>query len=384
MAGNSFGNLFRIMTAGYTHGIEGVTAIIDGCPAGMPLDAAVDIQPQMERRRPGQSRLTTERNEPDHVEIAAGTTLTEGNTAVTDGTPIWLIIANKNARPVDYENMKTLARPSHANLAYHMKFGVFEESGGGRASARLTAATVAAGAIAEKLLRLRHGLEIVAYVKSVGDIVAENYDTNTVTREQVDHWFGKDIVRCPDYEAAQKMIELIHRLKEEGNTVGATIECVVRKMPQGLGEPLYDKLEADLAKAMLMINAAKGFELGSGFEGTTCYGSEHNDRPYRDESKSPVPVSMRTNNSGGIDGGISNGMPLEFRVAFKPVATLLENFEQETVEIGTYENATIGNTKGRHDPCVAPRAVPIVEAHTSLVLIEHSMRQLIVSNYLNP
>ena len=382
MAGNCFGNLFRVMTAGYTHGKEGVFAMIDGCPPGMPLDVAIDIQPQMERRRPGQSRLVTQRNEPDYVEILTGVVLAEGDVMVTDGTPITLSIANKGQRSEHYLDLEYVARPSHANLSYMMKYGVFEYAGGGRASARLTAPIVAAGAIAEKILRLKHGIEIVAYVKRVDDIEAKNYSSLEITREDVDYWFGEDLVRCPDYDAARRMIERIHDVKKQGDSVGGVIECVVRNVPQGLGDPLYDKLEADLSKAMLSINAAKGFELGVGFNNAGYRGSTHNDVPFRDESKSPVPVSMRTNRSGGIDGGISNGMPLEFRVAFKPVATLLGNHKQETVDLKNFQNTIIGNTKGRHDACVLPRAVPIVEAYAALTLIEHSMRQHITAEYL--
>ena len=398
MGGYTLGDLFSVAASGYSHGKEGVTGIIEGIPSGVELNVKRDIQPQMERRRPGQSRLTTSRGEPDHVEILTGTVPKQGNIQVTDGTSLWFQIANKNARSGDYENLKHVARPGHANLAYIMKYGEFQHAGGGAASARLTAVGTAAGAIAEKILKLKYPeLKIVAYVKSVGDIVAEKYSQDTVTRDIVEHWIagknedgsieryekeegeeeGKPVMytaRCPDYEAAEKMIELIKGLKKEGNSIGGVIECVVKGMPQGFGEPLYGKVKGKVAEAMMMINASLGVEFGIGFEGTRMHGSEFNDIPYRDESKSHVPVSTKTNNAGGVLGGISNGMPLEFRVGFKPVATLLENYTQETIDLKNFENTTIGNTEGRHDPCAVPRAVSIVESYTALVLLNLALR----------
>jgi len=399
MGGNTFGDQLSVTASGYSHGKEGIVGILDGFPPGIEVDAARDIQPQMERRRPGQSRLTTSRNEADHVEILTGTVLKPGNIQVTDGTSIEYHIANTHARSKDYENLKHVARPGHANLTYIMRNGEFQHEGSGAASARLTAIPTAAGAFCEKALKLKYPkLEIVAYVKTVGDIESSMYDKSIVTRDAVDRWVeGKNKdgsveldklgnpamynVRCPDYLAADKMIDLIKEVRDDGDTIGGVIECVVRGMPQGLGDPLYSKLKGKLADGMMQIPASLGFELGAGLAGTRMRGSEFNDAIFRDEAKSPIPVSTRTNNAGGINGGISNGMPIEFRVAFKPAATLLGNHVQETVDLETFENTIIGNTKGRHDPCVVPRAVAIVESFVALIIMNQVIKQYGTANW---
>lgn len=352
MPGDTLGQLFRVTNWGESHG-KAIGAVVEGCPPLLELSPA-DIQPDLDRRRPGQSEATTSRKEPDQVQILSG--VFQGKTT---GTPIAMIIYNKDYKPEHYEGMKEKFRPSHADSTYYWRYGIRDPFGGGRSSARLTAGSVAAGAIARKLLREKCLTEIVAYVKSIKDIVAD-VDVETVTQTEVE----QNIVRCPDRQAALRMIELIKGLKND--SVGGIIECVIRNVPAGLGEPIYDKLEADLGKAMLAINATKGFEIGSGFAGTTMFGSEHND-PFYSEGDT---IKTRTNYSGGIQGGISNGMPIFFRVAFKPTATIKR--EQQTVDRDG--NETTLEAAGRHDACVLPRAVPIVEAHAALVLCDHLLR----------
>jgi len=315
-----------------------------------------DIQKELDRRKPGQSSITTTRAEEDKIEILSG--VFEGKTT---GTPISLIIFNKDQKPAAYTEIQKLFRPSHADYSYQMKYEIRDPFGGGRSSARMTAGNVAAGAIAKKILREKLGVEIIAYVKSIKDVEAE-IDSSKVSEKEVE----SNIVRCPNVSAAQKMIALIEDAKAKGDSVGGVIECVVRNAPVGLGEPLFDKLSADLAKAMLAINAAKGFEIGSGFAGAEKFGSENNDEFFMNAGK----VSTRTNNSGGIQGGISNGMPIIFRIAFKPTATIQK--KQKTVNMDLKEVEFEGT--GRHDPCVLPRAVPIVEAMAALVLCDHYLR----------
>ncbi len=352
---NSFGQLFRITTWGESHG-GGVGVVVDGCPPRIELTEA-DIQPDLDRRRPGQSKIVTPRKEADAVEILSGTF--EGKTL---GTPISMWVRNEDIRPEAYTEMATKFRPSHADYTYQAKFGIRNWQGGGRTSARETVGRVAAGAIARKVLRERYGVEVLGYVKQVQRIIAE-VDPEKVRLKDVE----ANIVRCPDAKAAEKMIRLIERMRKAGDSVGGVVECVARGVPPGWGEPVFDRLEADLAKAMLSLPASKGFDVGSGFNSILLTGTQHND-PFRMEGER---VRTTSNRSGGIQGGISNGETIYFRVAFKPVATVLR--EQETVS--TELKDTMLKARGRHDPCVLPRAVPMVEAMAALVLVDHALRQ---------
>ncbi len=351
-----FGVLFRVTTWGESHG-GGVGAVVDGCPPRISLTAN-DIQMDLDRRRPGQSEIVSPRDEEDKCQILSGVFQD-----LTLGTPISLMVWNKDARPEAYREMESAFRPSHADYTYQAKYGIRNWQGGGRASARETIGRVAAAAIAKKVLnKYFPNFEIVAYVKSVHRIEAA-VDVEKVTPAAVE----ASIVRCPDPEAAPRMIDLIKTMRKEGNSVGGVIECVVRGVPPGLGEPVFDKLEADLAKAMLSLPATKGFEIGSGFAGSQVTGAEHNDLFEMRDGK----VATRTNFSGGIQGGISNGENIFFRVAFKPTATILRPQQTVTVSGESTELAA----RGRHDPCVLPRAVPMVEAMASLVLCDHFLRQ---------
>lgn len=353
---SQWGQLFRISTWGESHG-GGVGVVIDGCPPLIDLSEA-DIQRDLDRRRPGQSEITTPRHEADACRILSG--VFQGKTI---GSPISIAVMNQDARPEAYREMETTYRPSHADYTTQAKYGIRNWQGGGRASARETIGRVAAGTVAKKVLEmLAPGLEIVAYVRSIHEIDAA-VDPATVTAEQVE----SSIVRCPDAETAPRMIELIKKLRSEGDSAGGIVECVVRGVPPGLGEPVFDKLEAELAKAMLSLPATKGFEIGSGFEGTRLTGAQHNDLFVMREGK----VRTATNRSGGIQGGISNGEPIFFRVAFKPTPTITR--PQATVTVSGEETELAA--RGRHDPCVVPRAIPIVEAMTALVLCEHALRQ---------
>jgi chorismate synthase len=351
---NSFGHLFRITTWGESHG-GGVGVVVDGCPPRLPLNEA-DIQPDLDRRRPGQSKIVTPRKESDSIQILSGTF--EGQTT---GTPISMWVKNEDMRPEAYSEMATRFRPSHADYTYQAKFGTRNWQGGGRSSARETIGRVAAGAIAKKLLRERHGVEVLAYVSQVQRIAA-SVDRERVTLSQVE----SNIVRCPDSEAAAKMIRLIERVRRDGDSVGGIVEGVARGVPPGWGEPVFDRLEADLGKAMLSLPASKGFDVGSGFGSILMTGREHND-PFRMRQGK---VRTTSNRSGGIQGGISNGETIYFRVAFKPVATVMH--EQDTVS-NEFKNVTLKG-RGRHDPCVLPRAVPMVEAMAALVLVDHAIR----------
>lgn len=348
--GNSIGHIFRVTNWGESHG-KAIGVVIDGCPSLLTLTEA-DIQHELDRRRPGQSALTTPRAEDDRVEILSG--VFDGKTT---GAPISLIIHNKDFNKKDYAEMKDVFRPSHAGYAYTAKYGICDPYGGGRSSARLTAGNVAAGAIAQKILK-REGIRIVAYVESIQEILSD-VDPMTVTRKKVD----LSPVRCPDLTASRTMIDRIEHVRDEGDSVGGVIKCIVHGVAAGLGDPIFDKLEADLAKAMMNINATKGFEIGSGFVGTLLRGSEHNDEFVAEKGH----ISTATNNSGGVQGGISNGMPIVFRVAFKPTATIRKR--QKTVTLRG-KNTTI-EASGRHDPCVLPRAVPIVEAMAAITLLDH-------------
>ncbi len=355
MAGNSFGQLFRITTFGESHG-EMIGVIIDGCPAGLAIDLNF-IQTELDRRKPGQSKITTQRKESDTVRIVSG--VFEGKST---GAPITAIIFNEDQRSKDYSHIAESFRPSHADFTYESKYGHRDYRGGGRSSARETAARVAAGAIAKLLLRTQ-GISLQAYVSQVGPIAVEKPPSELDMNKT-----ESTIVRCPDEKTAKKMIALIESVKSKGDTVGGVVTAVARGVPAGLGEPVFDRLHADLGKAMLSINAVKGFEYGSGFAGVALRGSEHNDAFVR----SGKSIRTKTNHSGGIQGGISNGMDIELRVAFKPVATLMK--AQKSVD--KKGNAVTVAGKGRHDPCVVPRAVPIVEAMLALTLADHYLRNL--------
>jgi chorismate synthase len=355
MAGNTFGQLFRVTTFGESHG-GAVGAVVDGCPPGLNISTE-DIQKDLDRRKPGQSKITSPRKEEDKIEILSG--IFEGKTT---GTPILLIAKNKNARPEDYEKFKDVFRPSHADFTYEKKFGFRNWQGSGRASARETLARVAAGAIAKKFLKEKLGIEFLAYVEQVGEIKTE-VDFNKVTIEMIE----SNIVRCPDKKIAEKMINLIEKVGKEGDSVGGVIRGVIKNVPVGLGEPVFDKLSADLGKAMLSIPAVKGFEIGSGFEGVNMRGSQHNDSFYVDKNGK---IRTKTNFSGGIQGGISNGEDIYFRVAFKPVSTIKK--VQKTVN--KQKEEVILEATGRHDPCVLPRAVPIVETMAAITIIDHYLR----------
>lgn len=354
MAGNSFGKLFKLTTFGESHGVA-IGGVIDGCPSGIKLDFEA-IQNELNRRKPGQSKIVTQRKEPDTVEFLSG--VFEG---ITTGTPIGFVIKNTNQKSKDYSHIKDVYRPSHADYTYDKKYGVRDYRGGGRSSARETASRVVAGAIAKQMLS---SIKINAFTSSVGDIF--------IDKPYQDLDFSKiesNIIRCPDEASAEKMIAKVQEVKKQGDTIGGTITCVLQNVPAGLGEPVFDKLHAELGKAMLSINAVKGFEYGSGFCGAKMIGSEHNDKFNEDGT-------TQSNLSGGIQGGISNGMDIYFRVAFKPVATTLQkqetiNSKGETVEM---------QGKGRHDPCVVPRAVPIVEAMAALVLADYTLLRRQESN----
>ena len=350
MASNSLGRIFRITTSGESHG-PGMGVIIDGCPAGIKIDTAY-IQHELDRRRPGQSSITTQRKESDTFTIHSG--VYEGKTT---GAPILILIPNEDTKPADYDHIENSFRPSHADFTYHKKFGTRDHRGGGRSSARETANWVVAGAIA-KLILAQHDIKINAAVSSVGPVQIE------IPIEAFDWEFAENNpVRCPDPSTSISMHTLIEETRDAGDTIGGTITCVITGCPPGLGEPVFHKLHADLGHAMLSINACKGFEFGSGFEGSKMKGSEHNDLWTNADD---IPVT-KTNNSGGIQGGISNGMPIYFRAAFKPVSTLMMN--QTSIDISGETTEIKG--KGRHDPCVVPRAVPIVEALAALVLVDH-------------
>ncbi len=345
MAGNTFGNLFKLTTFGESHGVA-IGGVIDGCPAGVALDLEA-IQQELDRRKPGQSAIVTQRKEPDTVEFYSG--IFEG---ITTGTPIGFAIKNANQKSKDYSHIKDSYRPSHADYTYDQKYGIRDYRGGGRSSARETASRVVAGAIAKQVLS---DIKINAYVSGVGTLKLQKAHTEldlSLTES--------NIVRCPDPEMANEMEQYIKQIRKEGDTVGGIVSCAISGVPVGLGEPVFDKLHAELGKAMLSINAVKGFEYGSGFEGAALKGSQHNDLFNSDGT-------TKTNLSGGIQGGISNGMDIYFNVAFKPVATIMQ--DQETID----KEGNIVNMqgKGRHDPCVVPRAVPIVEAMAALVLVDY-------------
>ena len=353
---STFGTLFRVSTFGESH-CKGVGAVVDGCPPRLELSED-DIQKQLDRRRPGQSRISTDRKEEDTVSILSG--VENGKTL---GTPIALFVPNRDMRPSDYKEMQPVPRPSHADYTYQQKYGIRASSGGGRSSARETIGRVAAGAIAELYLQKSFNIEIVAWVDTVGEITVPELDHSVISREAVD----RSTVRCPHLSTAEEMETTILGCKDEGDSLGGIVACVCRGLPPGLGEPVFEKLEAKLAQAMLSIPATKGFEIGSGFAGTRMRGSQHND-PFTLKGDR---LGTQTNFSGGVQGGISNGEPILFRVAFKPVATIGK--PQETVDFEG--NPVTLEAKGRHDPCVLPRAVPIVESMAALVLADMALRQ---------
>lgn len=349
---NSYGKLFRITTFGESHG-PAIGVVIDGCPAGLKIDEAY-IQSELDRRKPGQSKITTQRKESDTFKILSG--VFEGSTT---GTPIAIVIENEDQRSKDYTHIAESFRPSHADFTYEQKYGTRDYRGGGRSSARETAARVAAGAIA-KLLLIKYNIKINAFVSQVGDIKAPHYTQMDLSKTE------ENIVRCPDSATANQMIELIDGVRKDQDTIGGLVTCVVQGTPVGLGEPVFDKLHAELGKAMLSINAVKGFEYGSGFEGVKLRGSQHNDEFVNEGGK----IRTKTNHSGGVQGGISNGEDIYFNVAFKPVATIMKD-QQSVNKDG---EATTVKGKGRHDPCVVPRAVPIVEAMAALVIADFVLR----------
>ncbi len=351
--GSSFGNIFRVSTFGESHG-GAVGVVLDGCPPKLKLNIDL-IQEELNRRKPGQSKITTQRNEDDKLEILSGI-----KDNVTLGTPIAMVVKNKDQRPGDYNNLEQIFRPSHADGTYHLKYGIQANSGGGRASARETIGRVAAGAIAKQLLKYSFDTEILSWVKRIHNIDSEVQEKN-ISLESID----SNIVRCPDQNVADKMIKRIKELQLLGDSCGGVIQCLVKNPPSGLGMPVFDKLEADLAKALMSLPATKGFEIGSGFAGTYLTGSEHNDPFIKSDDKSKLKTLF--NNSGGIQGGISNGEMISMKIAFKPTATISK--EQKTVNKDGKEVKL--KAKGRHDPCVLPRAVPMVDAMVALVLADH-------------
>jgi len=353
---SSLGNIFRITTWGESHG-KAVGVVIDGCPAKTKIDLEA-IQFELDRRRPGQSKIVTQRKEGDKIEILSGV-----ENGISTGTPISMLVWNEDQRSKDYDELNDRFRPSHADYSYQQKYGLRSVAGGGRASARETIGRVAAGAIAKEILKQKFGVEVLAWVESIHDIKA-NIDAQNVTLDMIE----SNPVRCPDPETAQKMIERIEAVRKNGDSIGGVIAGLAKGVPAGWGEPIFDKLEAELAKAIMSLPACKGFESGSGFGGTLLHGSEHNDEFFVDDERN---VKTYQNNSGGIQGGISNGMPITIRAAFKPTATIMK--AQKTVNLNL-DNVSISG-KGRHDPCVLPRAVPMVEAMMALILVDHALRQ---------
>jgi len=355
MAGNTFGQLFRITTFGESHG-GAVGVVIDGCPPNIEITEE-EIQKDLDRRKPGQSEITTPRKEQDTIHMLSG--IVDGKTT---GTPILLLAYNTDVKSEDYSNMKNLYRPGHADYTFQTKYGIRDYKGSGRASARETLARVAAGAIAKKYLKEKLGIEFLSYVEQVGDIKT-TINFETVTSEQIE----SNIIRCPDVEVAQKMIKLVEEVRDDGDSIGGIIRGVIKHVPAGLGEPVFDKLPADLAKAMMSINATKGFAFGSGFDGVGMRGSEHNDVFYTDGSGD---IQTKTNYAGGTLGGISNGQTIYFKIAFKPVSTIKKKQQTVTKDKEQTELEAVG----RHDPCVLPRAVPIVDAMGALVIMDHYLR----------
>lgn len=360
MAGNNFGKIFTLSSFGESHG-KAMGVVVDGCPPGFDLTEK-DIQKQLDRRKPGQSRITTSRKESDRVEILSG--VMNGKTL---GTPITLMVFNKDQKSKDYGNLKNIFRPGHGDLTYQQKYKIRDWRGGGRASARETLARVAAGAIAQKYLKQKAGIEFLSFTKQVHKIKA-NINPNKLKQRQIE----ANEIRCPDKKAAEKMIRLIEETAKQGDSLGGVIGCVIKNVPSGLGEPVFDKLSADLAKSMMSINAVKGFEIGSGFKASEFKGSQNNDRFYLGKNKE---IKTKTNNSGGILAGISNGQNIVFSVAFKPVSTIGKVQKTLTIQ----KKVIDFKAQGRHDPCVIPRAVPIVDAMAALTIMDHFLRNKIYS-----
>lgn len=363
MTGNSFGKLFKITSCGESHG-GAVGVIIDGCPAGLEISAD-EIQLELDRRKPGQSHITSPRNERDTIHLLSGVFEEK-----TTGTPILLLAYNADMRPEDYKALKNVYRPSHADFTYMMKYGRRDFRGSGRASARETLARVAAGAIAKKYLKQKLNIEIISYVEQVGHLYTQ-IDHRTVTPPQIEN----NMIRCPDTILAAQMIQLVESVKNKGDSIGGVIKCVIRHVPPGLGDPVFDKLSADLGKAMLSINAVKGFEIGSGFKGAGMHGSEHNDQMIIKKGK----PAFTSNHAGGTLGGISTGEDIYFRVAFKPTSSISKS--QQTLNLQNEVTELV--IDGRHDPCVLPRAVPIVDAMAALVIMDHYLRYQVYSSHLN-
>ena len=358
MSANTFGTLFCLTSFGESHGPY-IGGVIDGCPSNFPLNLS-KVQEELQRRKPGQSEITTQRKEEDKVEFISG--LFEGKTT---GMPIAFLIKNADQKSKDYDHIKDKFRPSHADYTWQKKYGIRDYRGGGRSSARETAVRVVGGAIAKQILE-KKGISINAYTYSIGDLSLESFEKNLPNSK-----LEENALRCPNEDLANQMFNLVKDIKEQGDSIGGVVACSILNTPIGLGEPVYERLEANLAKAMMSINASKGFEIGSGFEGTKMTGSQHNDLNSKEGDK----LVTISNNAGGIQGGVSNGMPIEFKVAFKPVATIMK--DQESIDEDG--NAIILKAKGRHDPCVVPRAVPIVEAMAALVILDH----LMINNSLN-
>ncbi len=357
MNGNTFGKKFCVTTFGESHGVA-VGCVIDGCPAGIKISRDF-IQSELDRRRPGQSKISTPRNEKDQIQILSGVS-PEG---ISLGTPIAMVVKNKDAQSGDYDELKDVFRPGHADFTYEKKYGIRDHRGGGRSSARETLARVAAGAIAKMILE-KEGIEILAWTDSVYDIQSGEIDIENLVKKDIE----SNVVRCPDQNSAKKMISLIEEVKKEGDSVGGTVRCVIKNLPVGLGEPVFDKFHAVLAQSMLSINACKGFEIGAGFQSAKMKGSEHNDEFFAENKDE---ISLKTNNAGGVLGGITSGENIDFRVAFKPTATIFK--KQNTVNKDG-ENIEI-SAKGRHDPCIVPRAVPIAEAMAALVVVDFLLRR---------
>lgn len=357
MAGNTYGTLFKLSTFGESHGVA-IGGILDGCPAGLELDEEF-VQSELNRRKPGQSHITTQRKEEDTIQFLSG--IFQGKTT---GHPIGFIIQNTNQKPNDYEHLKDVFRPSHADLTYQQKYGIRDYNGGGRSSARETACRIVGGAIAKLYLK-QHHVSIQAYVSQVGSLkLNKSYHQLDLSLTE------QSIIRCPDKEIAEQMISYIENIRKDGDTIGGIVSCVIKGAPVGLGEPVFDKLHAELGKAMLSINAVKGFEYGEGFNSVNFKGSEMNDKFCSLSGVEGNKITTQTNHSGGIQGGISNGEDIYFNVAFKPVATIMQ--DQQTVNVNG--NETIIKGKGRHDPCVLPRAVPIVESMAALVITDFLLR----------
>lgn len=369
--GDTTGKLFKVTNWGESHG-PAIGGVIEGCPSGIIIDVDKDIMPDMDRRKPGQNILTTQRNEDDIVKLQSGVLLNEDGTYTTTGSALAWVIGNTDANPKHYANLAVIARPNHGDYTMKKKYGIRDPSGGGRTSARMTANDVCAGAIAKKIMNERFGTTFLAYVVQIGDCKMQDYDRSKITREDIEFINGEvNKVRCPDHQKASEMEAIVKAELKRGDSIGGIVECYIDNVPVGLGEPWYDRLDAELMYAIGGINAVKGVEIGEGFRSASMRGSEFNDifEPVPEERRAVT----KTNNSGGIQAGISNGMPIYIRAAFKPTATLMQ--DQDSINLDTYEAAKLVNVKGRHDPCVVLRAPAIVEARAALVLVDNALMQ---------